>query len=80
MVNLVVDLFVYVSAALVATGIYVFVAINYTSLSVVTSSISPPISVIGETFKDLGLTQVVLSLVLGRYALYRPDIMFTIIL
>ena len=80
MVNLVVDLFVYVSAALVATGIYVFVAIIYTSLSVVTSSISPPISVIGETFKDLGLTQVVLSLVLGRYALYRPDIMFTIIL
>ena len=78
LVTLVVDMFVGAIAALVATGLDDAVVMIDTSVDVVPSSISPPISVTGGTKEALGLPLIVLSLLLGRSALYKSDIMVTI--
>ena len=56
LVTLVVDMFVYVVAALVATGISGVIVMIYISVAVVSSSISPPISVTGGIFEVIGIS------------------------
>ena len=77
LVTLVVDMFVDVVAALVATGLAGVIVMIDTSVAVVPSSISPPISVTGGTLESLGLPQISLSLPLDISALYKSDIMVT---
>ena len=71
MVTLVVDMSVYVVAALIAIGIYGVILMIDISVDIVPSSISPQISVIGGILKALGLPWTVLSPLLFRYALYK---------
>ena len=61
--------FVGVVAALVATGLSVVIVIIDTSVSIVSSSISSQILVTGDTLEDLFIPRLILSLLLGRYAL-----------
>ena len=56
LVTLVVDMFVYIVADLVATGIYGVIVMIYISVAVVSSSISPPISVTGGIFEVIGIS------------------------
>ena len=78
MIDLVVDLFVDVAVALVATGLAGVIVMIDTSVAVVSSPISPPISLTGGTSEALGLPWIVFALLLGRSTLYKSDIVVTI--
>ena len=66
MVTLVFDLFVDVVAALVAAGLTGVIVTTDTSVDVVSSSISPPISVTVGALEVVGVLQIFLSLLLLR--------------
>ena len=82
MVNLVIHYLVFVVvvdiiATLVSSGIVGVIVTIDTSVAVVSSSISPPISVTGGTFKSLVIPWLVLSLLLVKSALYKSYSMMT---
>ena len=66
LVNLDVDLFLDAVAALVATGSFGVIVMIDTSVAVVTSSISPPISVTGGKLEAISFPWIILLLLLGR--------------
>ena len=78
LVTLVVYIFLDVLDTLVATLLYGGILIIYNSVTVVTPSISPPISVAGVTLEALGIPWTFFSLFLFRSDLYKSDIMVTI--
>ena len=79
LVILVVDMFMDVVAALVATGIAGIIVMIDKSMAVVPSSIYTPISSTGRTLEYLVLPWVLFSLLLGISLLYKSDIMVTIV-
>ena len=78
LVTLVVDMFVNIVAALVATGISGVIVMIDTPVALVPSSISPPILFIGGTLEPLGIPQIVRSLLPVILPLYKSYIMVTI--
>ena len=67
--TLVVYIFVDLVADFFATGLSVVIVIIDTSVSIVSSSISSQILVTGDTLEALFIPRLILSLLLGRYAL-----------